>query len=144
MRLRRATPEDAPALARILGDWVRETGWMPVLHTREEDLGFLAHLIGTTEVTLAEDGTPSGFLALDGEDVRALYLAPEARGQGIGRALLDHAKASRGRLSLWAFEANPRAVAFYQREGFRVAERTDGSGNEEALPDLRMIWDATP
>ena len=144
MRLRRATPEDAPALARILGDWVRETGWMPVLHTREEDLGFLAHLIGTTEVTSAEDGDPSGFLALDGEDVRALYLAPEARGQGVGRALLDQAKAGRTRLSLWAFEANPRAVAFSQREGFRVAERTDGSGNEEALPDLRMIWDATP
>ena len=144
MRLRRATPEDAPALARILGDWVRETGWMPVLHTREEDLGFLAHLIGTTEVTLAEDGGPSGFLALDGEDVRALYLAPEARGQGVGRALLDQAKAGRTRLSLWAFEANPRAVAFYQREGFRVAERTDGSGNEEGLPDLRMLWDAAP
>ncbi len=144
MRLRRATPEDAPALARILGDWVRETGWMPVLHTREEDLGFIAHLIGTTEVTLAEDGGPSGFLALDGEDVRALYLAPEARGRGIGKALLGQAKAGRTRLSLWAFEANSRAVAFYQREGFRVAERTDGSGNEEGLPDLRMIWDAAP
>ncbi len=85
-----------------------------------------------------------GFLALDGKDVRALYLAPDARGRGVGRALLGRAKAGRDRLSLWAFEANPRAVAFYRREGFRVVERTDGSGNEEGLPDLRMVWEVAP
>lgn len=141
MRLRPATPADAPALARTLGDWVRETGWMPVLHTREEDEDFLRHLIDTTEVTLAEDGQPLGFLSLDSHDVRALYLAPEARGRGIGRALLGHAKAARNRLELWTFEANGRAVAFYERQGFRVAQRTDGSGNDEGLPDLRLIWE---
>jgi GNAT superfamily N-acetyltransferase len=124
-----------------LGDWVRETGWMPVLHTREEDLGFLRHLIDTTEVTLAEDAEPLGFLSLDGADVRALYLAPAARGRGIGRALLDRAKAGRDHLELWTFEANAPAIAFYEREGFRVAERTDGSGNDERLPDLRLIWE---
>lgn len=144
MRLRPATPDDASALARILGDWVRETGWLPVLHTREEDLGFLTHLIATTDVIVAEDGPMLGFLALDGKDVRALYLAPDARGRGVGRALLGRAKAGRDRLSLWTFEANPRAVAFYRREGFRVVERTDGSGNEEGLPDLRMVWEAAP
>ena len=141
MRLRAATPEDAPTLARILGDWVRETGWIPVLHSREEDVGFLRHLIETVEVTLAEEAAPLGFLALDGEDVRALYLAPEARGRGIGRALLADAKARRSRLSLWVFEANSRAVAFYSREGFSVERRTDGD-NDEGLPDLLMTWEA--
>ena len=144
MRLRPATRADAPALARILGNWVRETGWMPVLHSREEDLGFLAHLIETAEVTVAEDSAPLGFLAREGEDVRALYLSPEARGRRIGRALLDRAKEGCTRLSLWAFEANALAVAFYEREGFRVAGRTDGSGNEEWLPDLRLVWEARP
>ncbi len=142
MRLRPARPEDAPALARILGDWVRETGWMPVLHTREEDEGFLRRLIAETEVTVAKDGAVLGFLAREGEEVRALYLAPEGRGRGVGRALLDGVKAGRGRLWLWAFEANARAVAFYGREEFRVVERTDGSGNEEGLPDLRLAWEA--
>ena len=69
MRLRLAVPEDAPPLARVLGDWVRETGWMPVLHSREEDLGFLRHLIEAAEVTVAEDGGPLGFLALEGDEV---------------------------------------------------------------------------
>jgi GNAT superfamily N-acetyltransferase len=142
VRLRAAGPKDAGTLARILGDWVRETGWMPVLHSRDEDLGFLRHLMEVAEVTVAEDGGALGFLALEGDQVRALYLAPEARGRGVGRRLLDGAKAGRARLWLWAFEANGRAVAFYEREGFRVAERTDGARNEERLPDLRMVWEA--
>lgn len=141
MTLRPATPDDAPALARTLGDWVREAGWMPVLHRREEDEGFLRHLIATTQVTVAEDGAPLGFLSRDGEEVRALYLAPAARGQGWGRRLLDGAKAASPRLRLWTFEANGRARAFYAREGFREVRRTGGD-NEEGLPDLLLAWHA--
>ena len=144
MRLRPATPQDAPALALILGDWVRETGWMPVLHTREEDLGFVALLIEGTEVTVAEEEAPLGFLSRDGKEVRGFHLAPSARGRGVGRALLDAAKGRNPRLALWAFQANARAVAFYLREGFRIERRTDGFINEEGLLDFRMVWEATP
>lgn len=143
MRLRPATSEDASALARIWGDWVRETGWMPVLHTREEDLGLVRLMIEGMEVTIAEEGEPLGFLTLDGDQAQAFQVAREARGSGGGRALLDHARSQRRHLALWVFEANARAVAFYACEGFRVAQRTDGLHNEEGLPDLRMIWDAT-
>ncbi len=145
MTLRPAEPQDAPALARTLGDWVREVGWMPVLHTREEDEGFLRHLVATTRVTVAESGTPQaaplGFLSLDGEEVRALCLAPAARGSGWGRRLLDGAKAASPRLRLWVFEANAGARAFYAREGFRELRRTAGD-NEEGLPDLLLAWKA--
>ena len=137
-----ATPEDAPALARILGDWVRETGWMPVLHSREEDLDFLSHLIATRTVHVLRLPEVSGFLARDGGMIEALYLAPQARGKGYGRALLDRAKAAEPKLTLWTFAANHAARAFYAREGFRVAEETDGAGNEARLPDLRLIWTA--
>ena len=76
--LRDARPDDLPRLALILGDWVRETGWMPVLHSREEDLAFLRHLAGTQSLRVA--GSPAqGFLARDGADISCLYLAPEAR-----------------------------------------------------------------
>jgi len=143
MRLRPASLDDAPALARLLGDWVRETGWMPVLHTRAEDLGFVAMLIEGTDVTVAGEDAPLGFLSRDGEEVRAFQVAASERGQGIGRALLGRSKARSPRLGLWVFQANLRAVAFYQREGFHIERRTDGLLNEEGLPDIRMVWEAT-
>ena len=144
MRLRPATLDDVPALGLILGDWVRETGWMPVNHTREEDLGVVALLIEGTEVMVAEQEVLLGFLSRDREEVRAFQVAPGARGRGIGRTLLDQAKTRSPRLGLWVFQENARAVDFYRREGFRIERRTDGLLNEEGLPDFRMIWEAAP
>lgn len=76
-----------------------------------------------------------------GGEISALYLAPAARGRGLGKALLDEAK-GQGRLSLWTFQANPGARAFYRREGFREVEFTAGAGNDEKLPDVRLEWQA--
>jgi ribosomal protein S18 acetylase RimI-like enzyme len=47
-------------------------------------------------------------------------------------------------VDLSTFQANARALAFYRREGFHEAERTDGSGTEEGLPDVRLIWRHEP
>lgn len=138
-------PGDAGALARVLGDWVRETGWMPVLHSREEDAAFVAGLIRTQVVRVARaGGQPLGFLARRGGHVDALYLSPAARGAGLGARLLDEVKVAEAVIDLWAFQANQRALAFYRREGFDEAERTDGSGNDERLPDVRLIWRRQP
>jgi GNAT superfamily N-acetyltransferase len=132
-------------MARILGDWVRGTGWMPVLHDREEDERFLAGLLNTHSVRVARSGAEVlGFLAHDGGSITALYIADGARGQGIGRAFLEDVKAVESEIALWAFQANVRAVSFYQREGFAVADETDGRGNDEGLPDLRLVWKRTP
>ncbi len=134
--IRRAEARDVAWCARVLGDWVRETGWMPVLHSREEDVAFVEWLVSRAEVTVAE----GGFLAREGEEVLALYLSPEARGRGIGKALLDMAKVGRERLTLWAFQQNGAALRFYAREGFAEIARTDGAGNEAGLPDVRLAW----
>ncbi len=140
-----ATREDVGPMARILGDWARQTGWMPILHSREEDAGFLAGLLQTHTVRVAGDGSGVlGFLARDGGDIDALYLADTARDRGIGKALLQEVKAAEPEIALWTFQANVGAVAFYLREGFRVVEETNGSGNAERLPDLRLIWKKAP
>jgi len=38
------------------------------------------------------------------------------------------------------FESNTGARRLYERRGLVVLERTDGSGNEEKAPDLRLAW----
>jgi GNAT superfamily N-acetyltransferase len=84
-------------------------------------------------------------LTLDGDDVDQLYVAPELVGQGIGSVLVDLAKDLRpGGLALWTFQTNLRAQAFYRRHGFQEVRRTDGSANEERLPDVRMTWGNHP
>lgn len=136
--IRDAALADARVLALVLGDWVRETGWMPVRHTREEDLGFVEMLIRSSVVRMAADG--GGFLSRQGGEVDALYLAPPARGRGLGKRLLDEAKAAEPELWLWTFQANSAARRFYAREGFVEVASTDGSGNDEQLPDVRLHW----
>lgn len=139
-----ATPQDAGDLAAILRGWIHETPWMPKLHGPAEDLAFLAHLIATHEVTvMRRNGLAAGFLARLGPEIDCLYLAASARGQGLGAQVLDRAKAASPRLELWTFQANSGARRFYARHGFMETGLTDGAGNDEKLPDVRLIWERT-
>ena len=141
--LRPARPEDAAACAAVFNDWVDATPWMPRVHPRDDVQRFYReHVMATCEVTVAEmEGVVRGFLALDSEGfVAGFYLAPEARGRGVGAALMAGAKARRPeRLLLWTFVANEGARRFYAREGFVEVARTDGE-NEEGLPDVMLEW----
>ncbi len=139
-----ATPADAPAIAAILGAWNRDTAWMPKLHSPAEDLGFAQHLIASRTTRVLRGPDVMGFLARAGEEVEALYLAPEARGQGYGAHLLAEAKAACPRLTLYTFQANLPAQRFYARQGFTELARSDGAGNDERLPDLRLVWRKEP
>ncbi|OED50609.1 GNAT family N-acetyltransferase [Rhodobacteraceae bacterium (ex Bugula neritina AB1)] len=139
--LRPANPLDAGAMGDILFGFQHDTGWMPKLYSAAEVIFFCGMMIDRDWVTVAErDGRILGFLARKGEEICSLYLAPSARGQGAGKALLDAAKAASPRLVLNTFRANTRAQRFYLREGFTETGRGDGSGNEEGLPDISYEW----
>ena len=137
-----ARPTDAPAIGAILSDWIDETDWMPRIHKREDELAFAADLIARGWVTVARRrGDVIGFLARDGAEIAALYVARSARGQGVGTALLARAKRRSPRLALWSFQFNHAARAFYEAQGFREVTRTGGAGNDEKLPDIRYHWE---
>ena len=62
----------------------------------------------------------------------------QSRSQGIGKQLLDQAKAVRPSLTLSVYRKNSRAVSFYQREGFSVLSQETDSGTGEM--ELVMAW----
>ena len=97
---------------------------------------------GWVRVVESGDGRILGFIARNGEEIDALFVAAPERGQGVGVALLDDAKARANRLELWTFQRNTGAQKFYEREGFAEVTRSDGAGNQEQLPDVRYAWEA--
>jgi GNAT superfamily N-acetyltransferase len=143
-RLDEAHPADGEAIGKILSDWIDETEWMPRLHPRAGDREFCIGLMGSGHVRLlrGQHGV-AGFVAREGDLIPALYVAAPWRGHGLGRRLIDDAKAlSPGRLTLWTFQANEGARRFYKRAGFAEVELTDGSHNQERMPDVRLMWEA--
>ena len=139
MQLRRATAEDAPAVA-VLFRRVRLTclPYLPTLHTPEEDRAFFGRVIGEERVWLAEDASLVGFAASTPSWLNHLYVDPGWHGAGAGDALLD-AVAPAGELRLWCFQRNARARRFYERRGFTLERLTDGLGNEEREPDVLYV-----
>ena len=143
-QIRPAREEDAVAVAQVHID-ARNTAmpWLPVIHTFEETVRFFGEFVIAHQTVLVaelEEGVV-GFIAIEGEWVEHLYIAPASQGIGIGDALLQRAKELHpDGLMLWTFERNHRARAFYEKRGFVAVEFTDGARNEERTPDVRYQW----
>lgn len=142
--LRRALPEDAARIADIHLASFRATYRFPLVHPDSDVRRWISdEVVGGMETWIADlrPHAVVGYLALDGSEVRSLYVMPGYTGAGVGAILLEHAKACRPRgLELWTFQVNAGARRFYERHGFRVVGMTDGRDNEERQPDVRYSW----
>lgn len=116
----------------------------PAVHTPEEDVAYFSGRLRDPEVRgwVAEAaGEVVGFALSTPQSLDALYVLPGRTGRGIGSLLLDAVEGTHpDGYELWVFESNAGARRLYEARGFVVVERTDGSGNEEGAPDLRMAW----
>lgn len=89
-------------------------------------------------VAVDADDCPQGFIGLNQHHVEMLFIDPDLRGQGIGRALLDYARGSRSALSVDVNEQNPEAVGFYLHYGFVQTGRSALDGEGRPFPLLHM------
>ncbi len=144
IRIRRATADDAPAVAEVfLRSFRAAYPSLPAVHTDDQVRTWIARsVVAESDCWVAvEARRVVGMMALTPGWLDHLYVAPGYVGRGIGRRLLSLAmERAPGRLELWTFQANVRARRFYERNGFVEAERTDGRGNEEHEPDVRYVW----
>lgn len=142
--LRPAEVADADVVVDIHLAARREAEMPPLSHPAEEVRDWLGRRVEDSidEVWLAEvRGAPAGYARVSGHWLSDLYVAPRHHRHGVGTALLDLVKARRpDGFCLWVFEMNTPARAFYERHGLVELERTDGYGNEEKSPDIRMAW----
>ena len=140
--LRPAVAPDVPAMAAVQLAARAAAPMPPGLHPLEEVRAYLAARLADSEAWVAEaDGEVVGYARFTRTWLDDLYVAPGHQGAGVGGALLDLVKARHpAGFSLWVFEQNTPARAFYAARGLLEREHTDGSANEERAPDLRMEW----
>ncbi len=96
--------------------------WMPMAETFVFDV---------------DDGVV-GFLSLVGDEVGAVFVDPDLQGRGIGRALMNEARARRDHLELSVFEANPIGRRFYAAYGFEEIGRQTNEATGHLELRLRL------
>jgi GNAT superfamily N-acetyltransferase len=145
--VRRAGPEDADTLADLYSETRRAAyPQMPhAVHTDDEHRDFYRkHVVEQSDHTVwvAEaDGEILGFAHCTPTFLDGIYVRSDLRGRGIGSLLLDVVEATHpDGYELWVFVSNTDAHRLYLHRGLVEVERTDGSGNEEKAPDIRMAW----
>ncbi len=94
-----------------------------------------------TWLALDRDAQPIGFMLLDGRRMEALFIDPDYRGRGIGRALVAHALALQQSITTDVNEQNDQAIGFYERLGFRRIGRSPMDGQGRPYPLIHLSSD---
>jgi putative acetyltransferase len=139
----KASSAEATAIAQIHRKARQKAmPWLPILHTPEQELWFFSTVVLPIENVLIarEETRPVGFISSHQGWLNHLYIAPDRWGLGLGTRLLAAARSDSDHFQLWVFQENMKARQFYYKHGFREREFTNGRGNEERVPDVRMEW----
>jgi GNAT superfamily N-acetyltransferase len=151
--IRRAVPSEAPALTALARRSKAYWGYSKeFMRSFEEELTYSGDQVGGSDLTFfvgEANGAMGGFYALSRVlpleyELEALFVEPELIGQGLGRALLEHATCtvrSLGGESL-IVQADPHTEDFYRAGGGeRIGTRESGSIPNRFLPLFRIkIW----
>lgn len=138
--IRPSTPADA---ARVVEIWNRAVDATHDFLTPQDRAAIGAEVEGflpAAPLVLAVDADdrPLGFMLVDGSHMEALFIDPDSRGQGVGRALVAYALASQPELTTDVNEQNAQAVGFYERMGFAATGRSDLDGQGRPYPLIHL------
>ncbi|MEL6254866.1 MAG: GNAT family N-acetyltransferase [Bacteroidota bacterium] len=112
---------------------------------KEEDILYFKPLILNTYLDAVKlscirdgDGNILGFQGVAEENLEMLFIHPDQRRKGIGKALLEHAVKKLGITKVDVNEQNEQALGFYQHHGFEVISRSELDSSGKAYPILHM------
>lgn len=148
MQIIECEEREGALLAALVDVWERSVRATHAFLSKEEILAireFVPQALSGVEklVVALEGGVPLGFMGAEAGRLEMLFLAPEARGLGLGRLLLEKAIARYSVEELTVNEQNPQAVGFYEHLGFRTYKRTELDEEGRPYPLLYMRREAT-
>jgi putative acetyltransferase len=149
--LRRAAPEDAAGIWRLISSVLSDFGIVADRKTTDRDLADIgAHYdaCGGVFFVLLDGRTVIGTVALrpgppEACELCRMYLAHEYRGRGLGRRLFDHAMAEarrRGFQEVFLKTASvlTTAISLYERAGFQHVPKPEVCGNCDRMMRMRL------
>ena len=141
MKIEQAKTRDHPTLISLWEASVRATHhFLPEAEIDVLKPLILEHYFAAVDLVCARDETGiAGFCGVHDGNLEMLFLAPEARGRGIGRLLVAHAISRQGVTRVDVNEQNVQALGFYQRMGFVVTGRSPLDGQGKPYPLLHMV-----
>ena len=89
-------------------------------------------------VIRSEEGRISGFLGVSDEKIEMLFIHPDFRGKGVGKALTEFAINGLFKRKVDVNEQNEQAVGFYKRMGFSQTGRTENDSLGKPYPIIEM------
>ena len=81
---------------------------------------------------------PIAFMGIEDETLEMLFIAPEERGKGLGKHLLQFGIENHAVKRLAVNEQNPQAKGFYEHIGFQVWKRHDCDEQGKPYPLIYM------
>lgn len=140
MTIRKMEKQDIPALAELWFDTsVAAHDFIPEQYWKEGRLLMEEQYLPQAVVLVVEDGTLlTGFIAMIGSHIAAIFVRNGHQGRGIGKLLLNHAKGMHPNLSLNVYQKNERSVGFYQSQGFTIL--ADGMDRATGEQEFIMEW----
>lgn len=85
-----------------------------------------------------ESGRAVALMGVEAGSLEMLFIAPEERGKGLGKRLIQYGIKNYSVEKLTVNEQNPQAKGFYEHMGFQVYKRTDLDEQGNPYPLLYM------
>lgn len=139
--VRERTPLLIQALLAVWEDSVRATHLFLSEAEIQEIRKYVPQALNAVaQLIVAEDesGRAIGFMGVEGDRLEMLFLAADARGNGLGRRLLEYGIRRYGIARLTVNEQNPQAIGFYRHMGFEICGRTERDEQGNPYPLLYM------
>lgn len=134
-------PGDYPELAQLWEASVRAThDFLPDSYIKLLKNMLLTHYLDAVMLVCTRDSRQriTGFAGVAAGKVEMLFIAPQARGTGLGKQLLRYAIEHLNADELDVNEQNAQAVGFYFKQGFEVIGRSEKDGMGQPYPLLHL------
>ncbi|QZO15447.1 GNAT family N-acetyltransferase [Pseudoalteromonas piscicida] len=143
MNIRELTEEDYPRIFEIYSKskldelrFEKKTFKLLPLEDDEKRLSALKE----SKIYVFDDGNILGFGAIFGSEIRALFVCPSARGNGIGRKMLEFLLSQIcGKANLFVAKTNEPAKELYKAYGFEVSDEFLTEYNGESVYANEMV-----